>query len=32
MTRFIDEQRTTHGVEPICRTRSTPPSGMSFQT
>ncbi len=26
MTRFIDEQRTTHGVEPICRTLAIAPS------
>lgn len=26
MTRFIDEQRVTHGVEPICRTLAIAPS------
>ena len=26
MTRFIDEQRTAHGVEPICRTLAIAPS------
>jgi putative transposase len=26
MTRFIDEQRATHGVEPICRTLAIAPS------
>ena len=26
MTRFIDEQRTIHGVEPICRTLAIAPS------
>ncbi len=29
MSRFIDEQRVTHGVEPICRTLAIAPSSYS---